>query len=77
MLATVVYDFLLLAILLILLVSAYIIKVNSVKMLGKSNRLELDQIKSGVVIANTIFYTVLIVFLMMIASPFIIRLVAF
>lgn len=77
MLATVVNDFLLIAILLILFASANIIKVHSVKMLEKSNRLEPDQIKSGVVIVNTIFYTILIIFLMRLASLFIISFVAF
>lgn len=76
MLAAVVNDFFSIAIPLVLFASANIIKVHSVKILEKSNRLEPDQIKSGVIIVNTIFYTILIIFLTRLAILFI-SLVAF
>lgn len=59
-----------LTILLILFASANIIKVNSVKILKKSSRLEPDQIKSGVIIVNTIFYTILTIILIRLITLF-------
>lgn len=76
MLAAVVSDSLPIVISLMIFASANIIKVHSVKMLEKSNRLEPDQIKSGVIIVNTIFYTLFIILLMRLSILFI-SLVAF
>ncbi len=69
---TVVNNFLPIVISLILFASANIIKVHSVNMLKKSNRLEPDQIKSGVAIVNTIFYTIFIIFLINLVSSLLI-----
>lgn len=68
-----VYELMILLFLLIVLAAGYVIKKNVIKMIEKNDKLESDQVKSGVTIVNVVYYTILIIIVLMILAPFIVR----
>lgn len=72
MTTTALFDLLYFAVLLILLISSYIVKKNIIRAIKNNDHSNESQIKSKSAIANTIYYAVSFIIIMMIVLPLII-----
>lgn len=77
MYAVTIIPFIYLAILLVILASGYIIKRSVIKIIEENDSLKPSQVKSSIMIVNTIYYTIVFIIVMTILAPFLIRLLSF
>lgn len=77
MYAAIIIPLIYLAILLVILASGYIIKRSVISIIKENDSLKPTQVKSGIMIVNTVYYTIVMIIVLTVLAPFIIQWISF
>ncbi|GEQ35105.1 hypothetical protein M132T_06130 [Marinilactibacillus psychrotolerans] len=77
MYAAIIIPLIYLAILLVILASGYISKRSVISIIKENDSLKPTQVKSGIMIVNTVYYTIVMIIVLTVLAPFIIQWISF